>query len=284
MEQRKQPKQKKRKKKGGLLRGLYGFLVTVSVLVVIIYVVLQFGFRPPEQQVSKPVIETDPQGPKIVATSGEKERKFPCYTFLLAARDEEGGNADTIMVAMYDVKAGTVGLISIPRDTAVHTDRGTPKINSSYHYGVEKLKSEVSDLLGIPIDFYVTVEMEAFVKIVDAVGGIDFDVPVEMYHHDPVQNLEIYYNPGMQHLNGQQTLEVARFRNNADGTGYKIPDVGRGQTQQAIIKTIAKKVSLLEQHSEDYKICGNLQRACRYGHYHKGSGLFCYSSGQFGHG
>lgn len=239
-----QAKKRKLKKQYRVMRALYRILVVLSVLVVGVYLVLQFAIRAPRQQAlayedgQQEVV----QQPNNLPVEGQKVRKELCYTILLAAKDGESGNSDTIMVAMYDIPNQTVGLVSIPRDTAVHTDRNTPKINSAYPFGIEKLRSEVSDMLGIPIDFYVTLDMEAFVKIVDAVDGIDFDVPLEMYHHDPLQDLTIRYMPGMQHLDGQQTLEVARFRNNADGTGYAIPDVGRSRTQQKIIKTIATKI------------------------------------------
>lgn len=238
-----QKKGRKLKRPYRVLRVLYRMLVVLSVLVVGLYLVLQFVVQAPKQQV---LAYDGPEGEEttgvVTPTGGQKQRKELCYTILLAAKDGESGNSDTIMVAMYDVPNQTVGLVSIPRDTAVYTERNTPKINSAYPFGVDRLRSEVSDLLGIPIDFYVTLDMEAFVKIVDAVGGIDFDVPLEMYHHDPLQDLTIRYMPGMQHLDGQQTLEVARFRNNPDGTGYAIPDVGRTQTQQKIIKNIAGKI------------------------------------------
>ena len=96
--------------------------------------------------------------------------------------------------------------------------------------------------MGFPLDFYITLDLDAFVEMVDAVGGVDFDVPVEMYYDDPAQDLHIHFQPGMQHLSGQQALEVCRFRHNADGTGYPLGDVQRTETTQKMMLTVASKV------------------------------------------
>ena len=136
-----------------------------------------------------------------------------------------------------------MGVVSIPRDTIVdRTWSRYPKINGAYGGGggVERVRQEVSYLLGIPIDFYVKVDIRAFVALVDEVGGVDFEVPVDMNYDDPWQNLSIHYQKGMQHLTGQQALEVVRFRHNNDMTGYS--DKGRMQTQQQLLSAVARKV------------------------------------------
>ena len=84
--------------------------------------------------------------------------------------------------------------------------------------------------------------MPGVVGLVDAVGGIELDVPIEMYYDAPAQNLSIHYLPGVQDLNGQQAMEVVRFRKNADGTGYADSDIGRTRTQQAFLMALADKV------------------------------------------
>ncbi|MDO4825517.1 MAG: LCP family protein, partial [Bacillota bacterium] len=124
-------------------------------------------------------------------------------------------------------------------------NKKNPKINSSMHGGIENLQEVVSDLLGIPLDFYVEIDLNGFVELVDAVGGVDFDVPIEMYYNDPSQDLNIFYQPGMQHLTGQQAMEVCRFRHNADGTGYPHPDNHRRETTRNMMITVAKKVLAL---------------------------------------
>lgn len=173
-------------------------------------------------------------------------RKESCYTFLLAASDQSSGNADVIMVATYNAVKHTAGIISIPRDTLVDpaaTPAKFPKINSSYHAGAEGLGDVISHMLGIPIDYYFTIDTDGFVALVDEIGGIDFDVPIHMSYDDPTQDLSIHFEPGVQHLSGSEALAVCRLRSNQDGTiAYPDYDIGRTRTQQALLKTIAAKV------------------------------------------
>lgn len=243
---------KKLKKSYRIMRGFYRTIVIFSALIVLGYLAMTYAIPPPDIALEQPenpnpalatsaAQDTPPVEPGAVE-SGSKIRKEKCFTFLLAASDDGNGNADTIMVMSYDVPNKRVGMISIPRDTIVNTTRKMPKINAAFNKGIENLRDEVQNLVGFPIDFYVKVDMKAFVQTVEAVGGIDFNVPVEMYYHDPTQNLSIHYMPGLQHLNGQQALEVARFRKNGDGTGYPDSDIGRTKTQQQMLMTLSKKV------------------------------------------
>jgi LCP family protein required for cell wall assembly len=234
------------------MRRIYRTLVAISATILVLYIAMHMALRPPDvaQAISQPdepsattnPTETEQTPDQDVVAIGSKVRKELCYTFLLAASDDGNGNADTIMVMTYDVPNQKIGVVSIPRDTVVRTARKTPKINAAYNKGIDVLRDEVSNLLGFPIDFYISVDMKAFVALVDAVGGVTFDVPVEMYYHDPTQNLSIHYQPGVQHLSGQQALEVARFRKNGDGTGYADSDVGRTKTQQMMLTALADKV------------------------------------------
>lgn len=251
-----QRRKRKLKKHYRVMRALYRTLVAISATVIVLYIALSLAIPAPEvaqasnepdhqemtqEENIQPVDQSTEQ--EEVVPDGVKARKELCYTFLLAASDDGNGNADTIMVMMYDVPNQKIGVVSIPRDTVVRTTRtNSPKINAAYGKGVETLREEVSQLIGFPIDFYLTVDMKAFVALVDAVGGITFDVPVEMYYHDPKQNLSIRYHPGEQYLNGQQALEVARFRKNGDGTGYPDSDIGRTRTQHKMMATVAQKV------------------------------------------
>ena len=99
---------------------------------------------------------------------------------------------------------------------------------------------DVSNLLGIPIDGYIKVNIKGFITLVDYLGGVDFYVPCDMDYDDPAQDLFIHYTAGQYKLGGQQAMEVARFRKNNDGSGYS--DIGRTQTQQKLLVALAKKV------------------------------------------
>lgn len=230
---------------------LYGTILILSILIVVGFVFFRVVVRPPDQAPPSPAVATPvpdrtdnpdtKEDESTLPTPAPLVRRDGVYTFLLAATDVGGGNTDTIMVITYDTAEQKVGVVSIPRDTMV--DRKSPKINSVYASGgIEALENVVSDLLGIPIDHYITIRINAFKRLVDAVDGVDFYVPCDMDYDDttPGQELHIHYSQGMQHLNGQQALEVVRFRHNNDGTGYT--DVGRTQTQRKLLIAVAKKV------------------------------------------
>lgn len=235
--------------------GFYKALVVVSALIVAAYIGLQLMSRAPEQ---KAPVDNTPDNNVVVAGDGSEDtsqvdpnalvRREGVYNIFLAATDVEGFRTDTMMVLSYDTAEQKVGVISIPRDTITQRESGkNPKLVYGSG-GVQQRIEEVSDMLGIVIDGYVKVDISGFIALVDYLGGVDFYVPVDMNYDDPVQNLHIHYQEGMQHLNGQQAMEVARYRHdndNPDGTpgpNQDYTDVGRTKTQQGILVALAKKV------------------------------------------
>lgn len=101
------------------------------------------------------------------------------------------------------------------------------------------LKQEVSRLTGIYPDFYVMVEWEAIGELVDALGGVYFDVPFDMNYDDPYQDLHIHQEAGYRKLSGEDAMEVIRWRKN---NGEPSPgDVGRIQIQQDFLSAILDK-------------------------------------------
>lgn len=239
---RKRPKKKKRRLKRPyrILRAIYIAVVIIAALIVLGYAVYKIAVPEPDMAPTDTQVSQGSTTASPGMTDGDHQRREQTYNFLVAVPDQESGNADSIMLVSYDVPNQQVGMLSIPRDTLVK--KKNPKINSSMQAGIENLAEVVSDLTGVPIDYTITLDLDAFVEIVDAVGGVDFDVPVEMYYDDPAQDLHIHYQPGLQHLSGQQAMEVCRFRHNADGTGYPLGDVQRAETAQKMILTVAKKV------------------------------------------
>ena len=183
---------------------------------------------------------------------GPYTRKADFYTFLLVGMDRGGGNTDSLMLVSYDVAQQKVAVASIARDTRVDVERKLKKINAAYamHDGIEGLKEEVSMTFGVPIDYYFRVNLRGFIRLVDAVGGIDFEVPCYMNYDDPEQDLSIHYSKGMQHLSGQQAMEVCRFRQNNGGGGYG--DEGRQNTQRGVLTEVAKKVLSHPEKLNDY--------------------------------
>ena len=169
-------------------------------------------------------------------------RKPNFFNILVSGLDDGNGGSDTNILVGFDADGGSVHCVSIPRDTLVNVSRKVKKINAAYNMGGSKqLSQEISDMLGVPVDFSVQVNLKGFAALVDAIGGVDFTVPINMNYDDPVQGLSIHFTKGSHHLNGQEALEVVRFRHNNDGTGYGTEDIGRIGTQQAFLTAVAKK-------------------------------------------
>lgn len=229
--------------------GIYKVLVVLSAIVVAVYLGVTLMIKAPEQNqnlpngggnITVPVVDGN-GGVSTVDPDGQAlERRPGVYTIFLAATDLEGYRTDTMMLMTYDTKAQTVGVVSIPRDTLVARAKGSNPRLVYGKGGVEQRAEDVSDMLGVPIDFYVKVNIKGFITLVDYLKGIDFYIPCNMDYDDDIQDLHIHYKTGQTHLNGQQAMEVARFRKNNDGSGYS--DIGRTQTQQQILVALAKKV------------------------------------------
>ena len=185
----------------------------------------------------------EPENPEDDARPlSSEERKEHFYTVLMAGLDDENGGSDTNLLMALDAENGTINVVSLPRDTLLNVSWSVKKLNNAYHHGgISQTRTEVSRLLGIPVDYYVTVDLRAFVELVDAIDGVDFDIPVDMDYDDPEQDLHIHFKKGPRHLTGQQALEVVRWRQNNDGTGYATADIGRIGTQQAFLTAVAKQ-------------------------------------------
>ena len=236
---------------------LYGILVAISAIIVAVYLYFTFFVKPPEvtqpePTPAPPVVEQvgqeDPANPDPTPEDPGPEpleRREGVFNVLLAGTDAEGYRTDTMMVLSYDTKAQTVGVVSVPRDTLTkRSGSENPKLVYGKG-GVEQRVKDISHMLGIPIDYYVKINLKAFVAVIDYLGGVDFYVPCDMNYDDPYQDLHIHFKEGMQHLDGQAVMEVARFRqNNKDEngnvTGYW--DTGRTETQQKLLIALAKKV------------------------------------------
>lgn len=153
-------------------------------------------------------------------------------------RDGDKGRSDTMFVATIDESTKAVSLLSVPRDTRVKIPGyGWDKINHAYADGGSELSQKaVENLLGIPIDYYVTIDFAGFYKIVDAVGGVDVDVEKRMYYEDPYDELVIDIRPGLQHMNGKTAIQYVRYR---DSEG----DIGRIERQQKFIKAVFSQLA-----------------------------------------
>ena len=187
-----------------------------------------------------------------VAKSG---RKDGVYTFLLVGQDTGGGgNTDTMLLVTFDSVNKEVHGMSLPRDTMINSSHSGAghRLNAVYNYnkgsdpdtqlekGITALKREVGKLTGIIPDFYVVVQWEAVGELVEAIGGVEFDVPFDMDYDDPAQDLHIHLKAGQQTLSGEDAMGLIRWRHNNDySVQYPNGDLGRVQTQQAFLKAVA---------------------------------------------
>ena len=246
----KKAKKRKRKQSGSRSERVVVTLLSLLFLTVAVVATVKYVVRAPEPVTDGEDQQTQQDGTAedsdaIQTISNGKERKKYCYTILAYGVDNDAGGSDTNMLMRFDAVNKTVDVVSLPRDTLMSNGH---KLNSSYNNGgTEKLRSNIEDMLGVPVDFYVSVDLKGFITLIDQIDGVDFDVPEDMDYDDPYQDLHIHFKAGLQHLNGQQAMEVVRFRHNNDNTGYGgQQDLGRIGTQQAFLKTVAQKLMKLE--------------------------------------
>lgn len=148
-----------------------------------------------------------------------------------------GNLTDFIMLGQYNPNTREIALLSIPRDTNVGNNSVDGKINSAYSSrGMDKLKKQVTEITGIEIDYHVLFKTKILRQVVDKIGGVTVDVPINMNYDDPYQNLYIHLKKGTQKLTGSQAEQFCRFRKNNNGSGYPGGDVERTKAQQKFIK------------------------------------------------
>lgn len=162
----------------------------------------------------------------------------------------DGGRSDTMMIMSLGLVNKDIKLLSIPRDTYYHLegydDNAQRKLNAIYGHGKDKggakgVKTAIEDLTKLEIPYYVEVNYDAVIEIVDLIGGVEFDVPFDMDYDDPYADppLKIHLKKGLQVLDGQKSMQLIRWRKNngSEGTG----DIDRIKRQQDFMTAAVKK-------------------------------------------
>ena len=203
-------------------------------------------FEPLEQKNNVPADSQEQlpeeEDPQAQALRSHRERKPNFYTILVSGLDNHNGGSDTNILVAVDAENNKIHGVSIPRDTKAVINGKNHKINFAYNSGgIDLLAQTLTDQLGIPVDYTVCVDLQGFVALVDAIGGVPFDVPIDMNYEDPYQDLYIHIPKGYQTLSGTNALKVVRFRE-----GYASQDIGRMETQQKFLKAVAKKMLTVE--------------------------------------
>ena len=285
----KNSKNKSKKKSGKVLTAGRIVLLTFLSLIFVFFLAVNiflYVYKPPIDDTPFFDIEGDLEFMAGIDEDGDeippgvdmsKDRNSDCYTFLILGLDGEGGGrfvgrTDNMMLAMFNVKENTISILNIPRDTYVGINyadtaimngvypRG--RINASKNGkrgdeasvdGIKYLCGVIKNTFGIPVNYYVMIDLDGFKLLVDKIGGVDFAVPLRMKYDDPYQNLHIDLQPGLQPLDGKKAEQVIRFRHGniyANGSrepnyydiGYPGEDIGRIQTQQRFIAAVLKKM------------------------------------------
>ena len=199
----------------------------------------------------------------FVVSASDQEKIKDVINVAVLGTDEDGFRADVNMLVSFNTTTKELHMISVPRDSrVVMTDEmiehlrkdgayipqqngvyGQCKLTEVHAYAGEGNRSTFSvamleDLLDVKMDYYIKVDLTAFKKIVDAVGGVDFYVPMDMYWDmrdtgGPLINLK----EGMQHLDGEKAEQLVRFRD-----GYVQKDLKRIEVQQEFIMALIEKV------------------------------------------
>ena len=259
------------KKKMSLKRKFFTILCTIlgiyAVMVLAFLGITYFGGGDPE---------TPPTPGNVFNAVAEKTKevvvgKVPDRTIvlLMVIDDEYDDNTgeylyprtDSIVLANYDNVNKRLTMMSIPRDTIIEVSdemfakmraefpepgKKQMKINAVYHYGGKEngknfLVEEIGRLFGVKPDYCVCVNFEGFNEIVDSIGGVEFDVPMDMVYDDPAQNLHINLKKGVQVLDGDKAQQFVRYRKDNYGNGYAGGDIERIAVQQAFVKVLMEK-------------------------------------------
>ena len=216
----------------------------------------------------EPSVETVPNFPTDgTTTTGEHvdvstepyERKEGYYTFLIAGVDDVSMSTDVMMLASLDTENKKIHVVQLPRDTFVNAEVGgfttvhrvnavfTGEYNRQVNKGISQktaktlamqaLCDRLETQLCITIDEYVLINTSGFCSIIDAVGGIDFDVPFDMFYEDPEQDLYIDLKAGYQHLDGKQCESLIRYRD-----GYSRGDIERMEMRADFMSALFSQV------------------------------------------
>ncbi len=162
---------------------------------------------------------------------------------------------DTIMIASYNPNSQRAVLVSVPRDSFTGTNqkraKASDKINAIYNLTKDPMKTvnAVNELTGLDLKYYAIVQTEALIELVDALGPIEYNVPIDMDYDDPTQDLHIHLKAGVQQIDGEKAEQLLRFRKNNDGTtfpsDYGDNDIGRMRNQREFLTAVVQQTAKL---------------------------------------
>ena len=257
-------KNKNNKKKKSVVGKIFKFILLLLLIAIIVYVInfaIQY-FKHTKNMEGK---EYDPLSAVALGIDPQKLKEVERLNVLILGESGIPGEdyklTDSIMVASYNPQTQQASLLSIPRDTYVgKKDKNTAtsnylasyKINTVYRNGtnIPETIECVNNITGLNLDKYLLIDTDAIIEVVDAIGGVTFDVPIDMDYDDPAQDLHIHLKAGEQLIDGEKAEQLLRFRHNNDGTSYPSEygdnDIGRMRTQREFIQVTAKQLLRVE--------------------------------------
>ncbi len=162
--------------------------------------------------------------------------------FLLLGCDASDARTDSILLVSVNETRSDVNILQIPRDTyAEYTDRDYKKLNGAMQVlGARGMKEFLGEALGVQIHYFVVLKLAFFRDLVDAIGGVDVEIPMDMEYEDPAQDLTIHLSKGQTHLDGAAAEQFVRYR-----SGYANADLGRLDAQKLFLRAFAKQCKSL---------------------------------------
>ncbi|WP_240633176.1 LCP family protein [Paenibacillus montanisoli] len=212
--------------------------------------------------------------PSVTVSANQSVKVKPVAIMLLGVdtRKETGSlNTDVMMVAAFNPSTKSAVVVSIPRDSKIELDGYKPRKANSYYSrfvalahddGLKGKEAEIqakqdlrkmfSAYFGIPIDYTTTINFQGFVDVVDALGGVEVDVDMDMRYVDNADGTDIDLKKGHQNLSGDDALDFVRYRKSNDGTNMS-SDFDRNRRESQVLGEIADK---LKSFSSVTKIAG----------------------------
>lgn len=228
---------KKRKKSNH--KGLKIFFIIIAIILIIFFGIFMYRF-------SKNGFNMQGFLSTLFGQNEETLANLDNLDFLLIG--ESGNMTDSIMACRYDPKTQKAYMLSIPRDTFIGNSEAnattSDKINCVYNIKKDPMNTvkAVNKVTGLNLKYYVFVDTKALTEIVDAIGGVEFDVPIDMEYDDTSKDNTLHINlkKGTQKIDGNKAEQLLRFRHNNDGSSYPKEygdnDLGRMHTQRDFIK------------------------------------------------
>lgn len=230
---------KKKKRISNRAKYMISVVLVIAAGLMVAAALMIDNIKPPEVEPASSDVRGSLIRDEKISSSG-LDRREGVFTVLIAGTDAASRSTDTIMLAAFDTEQKKMNIMSIPRDTIVNVRRATKKINAAYAMSdgdIYALYDEVESVTGIRPDKYVLVTVDAFVDLIDAIGGVEVDVPINMRYRDPAQDLTIDIDKGLQTLDGYDAMGFMRYR-----ATYADGDLGRIKVQHTFVEAVIKKM------------------------------------------